>query len=427
MEQHVRYLSFHDAVTGLPNRALLLQQVGTALLEGKSGTMVSLELERFDAVAGALGHTLADELLVHVSKRLSSAVQSDVTLARLEKGLFAVWMPDVLDTGPPLDVVETMLYSLTETFYVGDERIALRAHAGIAPAAAHAYNTPEEILRDAEIAAHAAAKAKARYRRFSPPLHEHSLARMRAEFQLHRAIERQQFVCHFQPIISLDNGQISAFEALVRWDDPDRSLIMPDRFIPIAEESGQIERIGELVLETACRAASQWPRPDGRELVVNVNVSPRQFYDEHFAEKVLETLRVTGLAPHRLCLEITETAFATDEQAVLHTLRKLRDNGVNVALDDFGVGYSSLGALRRLPFTSVKIDRSFISARSGDDSTGLADESIVRMIVALARARNLYITAEGVESERQLHAVRELGCTHAQGFFIGRPKPQVDF
>lgn len=421
VQQTLRYLSFHDVLTGLPNRSLLLQQVATALLEGGGGALLSVQLERFEAIAGALGPSGADEVLTQVSKRLRVALEPNAALARLEAGNFAAWLPAVCEPEPVREAVDAILESLAEPFVVDGERIALRAHAGIATAVAGTYNTPEEILRDAEIAAHAAVKANARYRRFSPRLHEHSLTRLRVEFQLHRAIERRQFLCYFQPIVDLARGQIAGFEALARWLDPERGLVPPDAFIPVAEESGHISRIGELVLEMACREAAGWPQVAARDLVVNVNVSARQFDDEHFADNVLKTLRASGLAPHRLCLEITETAFATDEHAVLQALRTLRDAGVGVALDDFGIGYSSLGSLRRLPFTSVKIDRSFISAHSSDEYAGIADESIVQMIVALARTRKLWIAAEGVETAAQFDTSRELGCTHAQGYFIARP------
>lgn len=423
IQEHLRYLSFHDVLTGLPNRSLLLQHITSALAELRAGTMVSLQIERFDAIAGTLGRKLTDELLMEASKRLGAAVPANVFLARLENGNFAAWLPDAVSPACAEDLIETMLQSLTKAFHAGSERVALRAHGGIAPALPQAYTTAEEVLRDAEIAAYAAANTNVRYRWFSPRLHEHSLTRMRVEYQLNRALEQRQFVCYFQPIVSLGDGRLYGFEALVRWQDPERGLIPPDTFIPIAEESGHIVRIGELVLENACREAAGWASPGGGDLVVNVNVSAKQFDDEYFADKVTNALQRTCLPPDRLCLEITETALAFDEQRVLQTLSKLGERGIRVALDDFGVGYSSLGALRRLPLTSVKIDRTFISARSADDSEGIADESVVQMIVALARARNLRITAEGVESQKQLNEVRELGCTHAQGFFIARPMP----
>lgn len=423
VQQTLRYLTFHDVLTGLPNRSLLLQQVASALLERKSGTMLSLQLEHFGAVAGAIGPKPADTLLTQVSERLRSAVASDVALARLETGTFAAWVPDLWEPEPTHDIVDAMLESLAEPFDVDGERVALRAHIGIAPGAPNTYNTPEELLRDAEIAAQAAAKANARFRRFSPPLHESSLTRVRVEFALHRAIQRRQFVCHYQPFVDLGDGRVAGFEALVRWEDPERGLVPPDLFIPIAEESGHIMRIGEAVLEMACHEAASWPRTGACDLIVNVNVSPRQFDDEHFAQKVLRVLRTTGLSPDRLCLEITETAFARDEQAFLQTVKVLREQGICIGLDDFGIGYSSLASLRRLPFAGVKIDRSFISAPSDDEDAGLADESIVRMIVALARAREMKVAAEGVETRRQLQSARELGCTHAQGYFIARPMP----
>jgi PAS domain S-box-containing protein len=423
MQEHLRYLSFHDVLTGLPNRSLLLQHITSALMEHRSGATVSLQIERFDAIAGTLGRRLADGLLMQVSKRLRGAIPTNAFLARLENGSFAAWLPDVVSPGCADELIETMLRSLAEPFHAGSERIALRAHAGVAPAVPHEYTTAEDVLRDAEIAACAAANTSVRYRWFSPRLHEHSLTRMRVEYHLDRALKQREFVCHFQPIVSLGNGRLYGFEALVRWKDPERGLIPPDAFIPIAEESGHIARIGEFVLEEACREAMAWSRAGAPDLVVNVNVSARQFDDEYFADKVNDVLHSVGLSPDRLCLEITETALALDEQAVLQTLGKLRAGGVRVALDDFGVGYSSLGALRRLPLTAVKIDRSFISARPSDEFSGIADESVVLMIVALARARNLRVTAEGVESQRQLEEARRLGCTNAQGFFIARPMP----
>jgi PAS domain S-box-containing protein/diguanylate cyclase (GGDEF)-like protein len=423
VQQTLRYLAFHDVLTGLPNRSLLLQQVASQLLERQSGAMLCVHLEGFGAIVRAIGPKPTDALLTQVSNRLRSTVRPDVALARLETGTFAAWVPHAWEPAAVHDIVESMLESFGEPFHVDSERVALRAHIGIAPAPPAAYTTPEELLRDAEIAAHAAAKANARYRRFSPPLHEHSLTRMRVEFELHRAIARRQFVCHFQPVVHLAKNRVVGFEALVRWHDPERGLVPPHVFVPIAEETGHIVRIGELVLEMACGEAMRWPRVDGHDLVVNVNVSPRQCDDEHFVEKVRRALRVSGLPPHRLCLEMTETAFAHDEQAMLQSIQALRELGVCVALDDFGIGYSSLASLRRLPFVSVKIDRSFISAPSDDEDAGIADESIVLMIVALAKARGLYVTAEGIETARQLQTARALGCTHAQGYFIARPMP----
>ncbi len=423
--QALRYLAFHDVLTGLPNRSLLLQQVASALLEGRLGSMLSIRLDRFDAIATALGHECADELVAQISHRLRDTKPVDSALARLVAGTFAVWLPGVRDHAQTHDIVLAMLESFAEPFNIDGERVALRAHVGIATTT-DTYATPEELLRDAEIAADAAAKANARYRRFTPPLHEYSLTCLRVEFELHRAIARRQFICHFQPIVQMSDGRPGGLEALVRWRDPERGLIPPSLFIPIAEETGHIARIGEQVLEIAAREAVQWPHVDGREIVVNVNVSRRQLDDEHFAQKVFNVLGDTGLSPNRLCLEITETALAKSEHDFVPMLQTLRDAGVRLALDDFGVGYSSLGSLRRLPFTSVKIDRSFIDAGTGNEDSGIADDSIVRMIVALAQTRHLKCTAEGIETRVQWDQARELGCTHAQGFLIAQPMAAED-
>ncbi len=418
--ESLRYLTFHDVLTGLPKRSLLLQHVASALLEGRPGAVFSVHLERVDALA-ALGHSSANDVLMQVAQRLKCAVPEGAELAKLESG-FALWVPQVWESSHTHRTVDAMLAGLAEPFHVHGERVAVRAHVGIAPAAPGTRNTPEDLLRDAEIAAQSAVRDNARYRRFSKRLHEHSLTRLRVESQLQRALQMQQFVCHFQPIIDLKDNRLGGFEALVRWHDPERGLVPPDLFIPIAEETGDIVRIGELVLEMACREAASWPSVGGALPVVNVNVSGRQFDDEDFAGKVIAALRAADLAPNRLTLEITETALAKDEQAVVHVLETLRDLGVRVSLDDFGIGYSSLGSVRRLPLTSVKIDRSFISNVQGE-AKGIADESIVRMTVALASTRNLLVIAEGVETPTQLHAVRELACTHAQGFHIARPLP----
>jgi len=422
-EVQLAHQALHDALTGLPNRALFLDRLGQALTRlDRRHTYVAvlfLDLDRFKVVNDSLGHGAGDRLLVDVAKRLAGVLRGGDSAARFGGDEFVILCEEVAGERQAIAIAERIAASLETPFLVGEEEVFVRTSVGIALAAGPEAR-PEAVIRDADAAMY---RAKERgggvFEVFDDGMRERALRRLETENRLHRALHQGEFVLHYQPQVLLATGAVSGVEALVRWEHPERGLVPPGEFIASAEETGLIIALGAWVLEEACRQAAEWAtaRGDGPPLVVSINLSPRQIAHPDLVATVAEVLERTGADPATLCLEVTETAVMDDHEAAAAVLNKLKELGLTLAIDDFGTGYSSLRALQRFPFDTVKIDRSFVQGIESSEQ----EAAIVAAIVSLSHALGLKTVAEGVEEIAQVDRLRALGCDVAQGFFYARP------
>lgn len=416
-EQRLAHESTHDPLTGLPNRTLLVERLEAALAaHGRAlVAVVSLDLDRFTLVNATLGPQGADRVLVQVARRLVRQLEPGTLLARTGDDSFTVLLDGLTDTAQPELLAERLLAGFAEPFSIGEREVALSASAGVSVAAPGAARA-DDLLRDADVATRRA-KDLGRGRMTVAHHAERSVTvqRLAIEQSLQRALERGELWLEFQPEVSLADQRVVGAEALLRWDHPDLGLLGPDAFVGIAEETGLIVRIGEWVLHTACREAARWGSVD--ELFVAVNVSAHQLADPGFPAHVDAALHEAGLAPARLCIEVTESAVVSSWDLARTTLGRLRHLGVQVAVDDFGSGYSSFSHLVRLPIDVVKIDASLVTRIAWDP----VDRAVVESVVTLARRLGLRVVAEGVEDDAQMAVLRDLGCDAVQGFASGRP------
>jgi diguanylate cyclase (GGDEF)-like protein/PAS domain S-box-containing protein len=421
-----------DGLTGLPNRVLFLDLLDRAIIRaGRKRdyqfALVTLGLDRFKTVNHSLGAALADRLLVEVAHRLQACLRANdavthggpgFTLARLGGDEFTVLLDDIDDASDAVRVAERLRAALQQTFVVEGHDVFVTASAGITMSRP-GYADPEEILRDAAIALHRAKEDNTTHcEMFDIGMRDRAVARLRVETDMRQAIERGAFEVHYQPIVSIRNGMLDGFEALVRWRHPTQGLIDPADFIPIAEDTEMIVLIGRQVLVQSCKQMVAWQQRFGAAAprVVCVNVSSKQFGDDDLTNEIQTVLEETGLHPSNLKLEITESAFLGDFNRAQITLRRLQTLGVGWSLDDFGTGYSSLSYLHRLHVDTVKVDRSFVSRIGLDDGS-----EMVRVIAEIAHNMGMDVVAEGVESADQLDWLRDIGCEYAQGFHFSRP------
>jgi diguanylate cyclase (GGDEF)-like protein len=417
-------MAFHDSLTGLPNRTLLLDRLEHALLRGnrhqRPVAVLFVDLDNFKLVNDSLGHDAGDILLQRVSERLQSAMRAGDTLARFGGDEFIVLLEEPADALEALAVADRLAGVLRPPIDVEGRSMVVEVSIGVAMSGS-SHDRPADLLRDADLALYRAKTGgKARSALFEPGLATAAVQRMDLENDLRRALEREEFCLHYQPIVDLVAGGLVGWEALVRWQHPDRGLVPPDDFIHIAEETGLIVPLGQWVLEEACRQAGIWQdQTDGRELSMSVNLSGRQFQQPSLVNDVQRALAEAGLEPRALKLEITESVVMQDVDLASATLDALAALGVRVAIDDFGTGYSSLAYLKRFPIETLKIDRSFVSGIVDDPQ----DAAIVRSVIALADALNLTVTAEGIETSAQRMRLVELGCDLGQGYLFGRPLP----
>ena len=415
--------AFRDPLTNLPNRALFMDRLTHGLTRAQRRhehlAVLFLDLDRFKIVNDTLGHAVGDQLLVEVSRRLTSALRPGDTVARLGGDEFGILLEDVADAETAEAVAVRVEESLGKPYRFEGREVFVTASIGIALSSAK-LGLPEEILRDADLAMyHAKAKGKARHEVFDGSMSAPALDRMDLEMDLRSAISRHEFRLHYQPILRLDTGKITEVEALIRWQHEKRGLLQPDEFIGLTEETGLIVPIGQWVLSEACKQARAWQLeyPTTPALVMSVNLSAKQFQNPKLVEEITQALDESGLAPSCLKLEITESTVMQDAPVTLTKLNELKELGVRLAIDDFGTGYSSLGYLRRFPVDTLKIDRSFVKGLSADGG----DSAIVRAVVTVAKSLNMDVTAEGVETEGQLAELRALGCDRWQGFLFARP------
>ncbi|SPP91417.1 EAL domain-containing protein [Bradyrhizobium vignae] len=422
-EAKITHMAQHDALTDLPNRVLLRERMEHAIAVTRNGgldlAVLMLDLDRFKEVNDTLGHPAGDALLRAVSARLRECVTETALIARLGGDEFAV-----IDyvTNPAVEaaaLAENIRKALCEPFDLGDHRVTVGTSIGIAIAPRDG-NDSDVILKSADLALYSAKSGgRGAYRFFEPEFDELMHARRNLERDMRDALVGRQFELHYQPFVSAATGETCGFEALLRWHHPQRGLVLPGEFIPLAEETGLIVPLGEWVLRTACAEAATWPT----SVRIAVNLSPAQFRSKELVPVIVGALASSGLAPHRLELEVTETVIMHDCEAVFAVLAQLRELGVQIALDDFGTGYSSLSFLQRFPFDKVKIDRSFVDELSGvrAEARHLA-RAVGRFAVSLGKTT----TAEGVETKEQLDILREEGCIETQGYYFSRPMPASD-
>ncbi|HWS55779.1 MAG TPA: EAL domain-containing protein [Pyrinomonadaceae bacterium] len=420
--EHFRHAAFHDALTGLPNRALLSERLGSAIArargaEGERFALLFLDLDRFKNVNDSLGHTIGDGLLVTIARRLENSVRSADTVARLGGDEFAILLEGVKSEADAAYMAERVQREMSTPFMLDGHEVFMTVSIGIAHGAA-GYEHPEQVLRDADTAMYRAkAGGRACFEVFDSTMHARAVNLLRLENDLRRAVEREEFTVYFQPIVGLATGRLAGFEALVRWQHPERGFIPPSEFIPVAEDTRLIVPLGLWVLREACRQVVSWQPAGPAPLTVSVNLSGRQFAQPDLVEQVGAILRETGLAPGRLRLEITESVVMEDAERAVAMLEQLKGLGVRLSIDDFGTGYSSLSYLHRFPLDTLKIDRSFVSQLDAGESRA----ELVRTIRTLAANMGLEVVAEGIETLGQLGRLAELGCEYGQGYLFARP------
>ena len=416
----------HDVMTGLLNRSSFTEHVSAGAGRPPSDRTVAvlfIDLDHFKVVNDSLGHAVGDELVVTVAERLRRTLRPTNVIARFGGDEFVVLCPDLASAEGASTIARRLLDALAEPIALAGDEVFVTASIGIA--IARDGDTPETLLRDADAAMYRAKNCgRARSAVFEPDDQGSAVEALRTGTDLHRALEREELVVYYQPITNLRTGRVIGFEALIRWDHPERGLLAPADFIPLAEETGLIVPIGAWVLETACRQLVRWQSVRDRQhkrgrLAMNVNLAPRQLADPTLAGTVERVLRETGVDPNFVCLELTENALMQNAASATEALNRLRALGVHVSIDDFGTGYSSLSYLKRFPVSALKIDRSFVDGLGHDNE----DTSIVEAIVTLAHALGLTAIAEGLEHPSQLEALRVIGCDYAQGFLLGRPLP----
>ncbi|MFN8623041.1 MAG: GGDEF domain-containing protein, partial [Chloroflexota bacterium] len=426
LEQAVNRLSEEDVLTGLVNRAHLLELVRDRLAApaGKDRVpyVALLDLDDFKDVNDALGNDVGDRLLHAVAARLGTVVGADDVLSRPGGDEFAVLVNDDAPGTRAGRLAEAMLAALEAPFEVDDRAIAIRASIGVAGDAGDPASA-DTLLRNADVAMYAAkGEGKARIARFEARMAAAVAERHELTTALQRGLTNREFLLFYQPIHDLATGDLAGFEALVRWNDPERGLVGPGAFIELAEQSDIILELGRWILEEACGRLAAWrARWPGMKLRMSINVSPRQLAQPGFVEDTLAIVRASGVEPGRIVLEVTERALLADVDAASAKLTRLRDEGLGIAIDDFGTGFSSLSYLRSLPFSTLKVAREFIDVEQTDDDSWALTSSIV----AMARALHMNVVAEGVEEGWQLQRLRDLGCDYAQGFLLARPADQA--
>ncbi len=417
-EAKIAHMTYHDALTDLPNRILLGERVEDALVRvGRTGqvALLCLDLDHFKDVNETLGHAIGDALLMATAKRLMTAVRDGDTVARLGGDEFTIMQVGAEQPQGARVLAQRVIDVISEPYQLEGHEVITSVSIGIALAPTDA--TDAAGLAKAGDMALYRAKADGRgiYRFFEPEMDAQMQTRRTLEFDLRRAIETEQFELFYQPQFNLETNAISGFEALLRWSHPERGLVYPDEFIALAEESGLIVPIGEWVLKQACRDAVKWSSP----VKVAVNLSPAQFRSVNLMQSVIAALAGSGMAASRLELEITELTLLADSEATLTILHRLRAMGVRISMDDFGTGYSSLSYLQSFPFDKIKIDRRFIT----DINTDGSSLAIIRAVTGLCDSLGIVTTAEGVETREQFDRVKAEGCTEVQGFLTGRPMP----
>ncbi|MGY8633423.1 EAL domain-containing protein [Bradyrhizobium sp. 14AA] len=417
----ISHMARHDALTSLPNRVLFHEQLEQGLRRTNSGDQLAvlcLDLDHFKDINDSLGHPIGDALLKEVGRRLKATVGESDTVARLGGDEFAVVQIGRSEETAARSLAGRLVEVISAPYEIDDHQIVIGVSIGISLSPQDGDN-PDELLKNADLALYRAkADGRGTYRFFETGMDARAQARRLLEMDLRAALQRDEFEAYYQPIRDVASSRVVAFEALLRWNHPQRGLIAPINFIPLAEETGLIVQLGEFVLRSACTDAATWPD----DVDVAVNLSPVQFRSPNLIASVIGALAASGLDARRLELEITESVLLQNSETTLTTLHELRAMGVRISLDDFGTGYSSLSYLRSFPFDKIKIDRSFVSElATREDSM-----AIIRAVTGLGRSLGIVTTAEGVENDAQLELLRREGCTQAQGYLFSKPRPASD-
>lgn len=418
-EKQLLHDALHDALTKLPNRPLIMDRLQGAMnrarrRENYTFAVLFVDLDRFKLINDSLGHLVGDEVLRQVAFKLQSCLRPEDTVARLGGDEFAILLDEIHDITDAVRVSKRIQETLALPFTIEGQEIYTALSIGIAINKKE-YTKPEDILRDADTAMYRAkAMGKNQHQLFATAMHRESVEMLHLENSLRRAIDRQEFELFYMPILALKTGGLIGFEALIRWRDPERGLLMPDLFIPKLEETGLIEAVGEWTLRQACTQLQFWQTEGCPPIKMSVNLSAKQFSNSTIFHTVEKILHETGISPCDLILEITETTIAQNPDQTTITLQSLRDLGVQLHIDDFGTGYSSLSYLMRFPLNALKIDRSFVMALTSEQDSS----EVLRAIISLARNLNLEVIAEGAETPYQVTKLQKMGCDYAQGYFF---------
>lgn len=426
-EEQLQHDAFHDALTGLPNRALFVDRAdrikASSARAGHGYAVLLLDMDGFKNVNDSLGHAMGDRLITQIARRLTSALRGGETLARLGGDEFGVLLSPVASAGDAHTVADRLHEALRPPFVIDTHELFTTASIGIAVDVLDAFSA-EDMVRNADIAMYRAkARGQGQSAVFDPTMHAHASQRLLLETEMQRAAERKEFEPFFQPLVDLSTGTISGFEALARWRNPERGLVSPGTFIPLAEENGLILPIGEHILAEACSRVAQWRSEDALGTPdISVNLAVPQMMSPGIVETVAHIIERSGLAPSQVKLEITESGLMSNADTALRVLGDLRNLGVSLAIDDFGTGYSSLAYLTRFPFDFLKVDQSFVAAMLTTPEVA----KIVQAIITLAHGLGKKVIAEGIEDEGQLRALRKLGCEFGQGYLFSRPLPHTE-
>jgi diguanylate cyclase (GGDEF)-like protein len=419
--RRIHHQAYHDDLTDLPNRTLFLdrleQAISRASQNQESVAVLFMDMDNFKVINDSLGHELGDKLLIQVGQRVRNCLRPGDTAARFGGDEFIFLLESLTDVGDAVRVAERIVKALEEPIELDGRQVVVGASVGIALTEDAVDGRPNTLLRNADVAMYEAKRdGRALCKVFNSEMYTRVLRRLELENDLRWAVEHEELKICYQPKVLLSTGGIIGMEALVRWEHPERGLVLPEEFIPLAEETGLIVPLGQRMLREACRQAHEWHEryPFAQPLVMGVNLSVRQFREPNLVQELVEVLRETGLDPRCLQLEITESVVANDVEYATDLLQKLKVLGVQLALDDFGTGYSSLVSLRRFPLDELKIDKAFIGRLGKNDQ----DAAIVQLVIDLAHTVGMQAVAEGVETAEQLAQLRSMGCDQAQGYYF---------
>jgi diguanylate cyclase (GGDEF)-like protein len=427
-ERDFQHAALHDSLTGLANRKQFGDVLRRLIADYKVDSsaefqVLFLDIRSFKNINDTLGHTIGDKVLTIAAKRFLRMLDSKDVVARIGGDEFAIILKGLSSTSKAQKVARRIYQNITQPFSLSGNRISVDVNIGIAPCDAE-YDTPEEILRDADIAMHYAKEKNNGLAVFTKELRARFLERVRFEMDLRHAIDRDELSLHYQPIISLSDGRLVGFEALLRWNHSEFGMIPPNKFIPIAESSGLIKPITVWILEEACGQISHWQKmlPEYRDLIISINISGKHLSDNDLVGHVENALQTSRVDPSTVKLEVTESAAMENPEHTINLLASLKKIGVQLSIDDFGTGYSSLSYLHRLPFDTLKIDRSFVNTVGSDGE----NSEILQTIISLAKNLKMRVVAEGIETETQLLVLQNLGCDYGQGFLIAKPKAREE-
>lgn len=427
-EKRFKHAAFHDALTDLPNRNKFLERLKFLIERSKHKDDVNfavlfLDLNRFKTINDSLGHSTGNRLILHVGKRLANMVREGDLVARFSGDEFAVILNNISGVDEAEAFAELISQKISKPYTLSGRQVFTNVSIGIAMFNPK-YQEAEDILRDADIAMYHAKESEKKYVVFDQNMHTRAVTLLQLETDLRYAVERDEMVTFYQPIVDLETLEVFGFEALMRWNHPQHGLVSPGEFIPVSEVTGLIVPLTLWILKNSCGQMVKWQNqfPLNKNLVISVNLSGKHFAQGNLVEQIQRILQETGLSPACLKLEITESAVMENAESAIRMLNGLRDLGIQISIDDFGTGYSSLSYLHRFPINTLKVDRSFVSTMED----GSENSEIVRTIISLAKSLNLNVIAEGIESIHQLHQLRVLGCEYGQGYLFSRPVPESE-